>query len=85
MDTEIAQTPKMWESCVNPKTTYSITVDGCWKRPKFQSAAFQGLGFLIFDQCSMLNYWSEGSNPSSSGGDKAVFGQYDDDLAIHVP
>ena len=66
MDTEIAQTPKMWESCVNPKTTYSIIVDGCWKRPKFQSAAFQGLGFLIFDQCSTMNYRSEGSNPSSS-------------------
>ena len=27
MDTEIAQTPKMWESCVNSKTTYSNLVD----------------------------------------------------------
>ena len=66
MDTVIAQTPKVCESFVNPKTTYSITVDGCWKRPKFQLVAFQGLGFLIFDQCSKMNHWSEGSNPASS-------------------
>ena len=67
MDTEIAQTPKMWESCVNPKTTYSITVDGCWKCPKFQPTAYQGLGFLKFDQCRTMNYRSEGSNPALRG------------------
>jgi len=60
MDTELAQTPKVCESFVNPKTTYSITVDGCWKHLKFQSAAFQNLGFTIFDQCQTMNYRSGG-------------------------
>ena len=47
---------------------YNIIVDGFWKRPKFQLSAFQGLGFIIFDQCSPMKYRSEGLNPSSSGG-----------------
>jgi hypothetical protein len=56
MDIEIAQSLKVCGPFVNLKTTYSITVDGCWKRPKFQLVAFQGLGFLKFDQCSMMYY-----------------------------
>ncbi len=44
-----------------------MTVGGRWKRKEFQSAAFQGLGFLIFDQFATINYRSEGPNPYSSG------------------
>lgn len=87
MDTAIAQTPKIWESCANPKTTYSIIVDGCWKSPKFQTAGFQGLVFLMFDQCSMMYYWSDGSNPlfsASSSGSEFRSQTQDVDLAVLV-
>ena len=31
---------------------YKVIVDGCWKCQKLESAAFQNLGFPIFEQCS---------------------------------
>lgn len=42
------------------------TVDCRWKRLEFQRVAFQGLGFLIFDQFATINNRSEGPNPYSS-------------------
>jgi hypothetical protein len=69
---------------------YSIIVDGCWKRPKFQPSAFQGLVFIIFDQCSPMNHRSEGSNPSSSEATLDIYQngeyfQYDKNGLISVP